>query len=160
MDDAALRLAVRWLPPGGVVVASGGPVLFAREMLGNETYAGLTAARLRRLGVPAESILAVPAPDTLQDRTYVSALAVRRRLEELGLFGRPANLVSSGAHARRSAEMFRRAFGEDYPLGVIAVEPPEYRLEEWYRHSFGVKHVLTELISWLYVRVVPPEEHE
>ena len=153
MADAELKEAAKAVRPGQIVVTTGGPLLFGQKILNYENYAEMATARLIAMGIPAETIVTIPAPDTQRDRTYVSAQATRRKLEELGLFGKSANLFTIGAHARRSHLLFHNVFGEDYPLGIIAVEPPGYNLKHWYRHSAGVKHVLTELISWLYTQV-------
>jgi hypothetical protein len=153
MADSELSEAAKAIHPGQIVVTTGGPLLFGQKILTYENYAEMATARLIALGVPAETIITIPAPDTLRDRTYVSAQATRQKLEELGLFGKSANLFTVGAHARRSYLLFRNVFGEDYPLGVVAVEPLGYNFKYWYRHSVGFKHVLMELISWLYTPV-------
>jgi uncharacterized SAM-binding protein YcdF (DUF218 family) len=153
MADSELSEATKAIHPGQIVVTTGGPLLFGQKILTYENYAEMATARLIALGVPAETIITIPAPDTLRDRTYVSAQATRQKLEELGLFGKSANLFTVGAHARRSYLLFRNVFGEDYPLGVVAVEPLGYNFKYWYRHSVGFKHVLMELISWLYTPV-------
>jgi hypothetical protein len=150
MADAELKEAAKSVRPGQIIVTTGGPVTFGRKILQYDNYADLGAARLIQYGISAERIISIPAPDTQRDRTYVSAQSARQRLEELGLFGKSANLYTIGAHSRRSYFLFRAVFGKDYPLGVISVEPPHYNLDHWYSHSAGFKHVITELISWLY----------
>jgi hypothetical protein len=153
LADAELKEAVKAIRPGQIVVTTGGPVTFGQQILNYENYAEMATARLIDLGVPAETIITIPAPETLRDRTYVCAQAARKRLEELGLFGKSANLYTIGAHARRSYLMFRSVFGQDYPLGVIAINPPSYNLDHWYRHSAGFKHVTGEFISWIYAHL-------
>lgn len=152
LADAELKEAAKAIRPGQTVVTTGGPVTFGQKILQYDNYAEMAAVRLIAIGIPAETIITVPAPETLRDRTYVSAQAARRRLEELGLFGKPANLYTIGAHARRSCLLFRHVFGRGYPLGVISVEPPNYHLKHWYRHSAGFKHVVTETLSWIYAK--------
>jgi len=152
MADAELKEAAKAIHPGQIVITTGGPVTFGQKILQYENYAELGAARLIEYGISPEQIVTVPAAETVRDRTYVSAQATRQRLEELGLFGKSANLYTIGAHARRSYLMFRAVFGKDYPLGVISVEPPCYNLKHWYRHSAGFKHVTMELISWIYAQ--------
>lgn len=153
MADAELKEAAKAVRPGQIIITTGGPLLFGQKILNYKNYAEMATARLIAIGIPAETIVTIPAPDTQRDRTYVSAQATRQKLEELGLFGKSANLFTIGAHARRSYLLFHHVFGEDYPLGVIAVEPPGYNLKRWYRHSAGFKHVITELISWFYTQV-------
>lgn len=152
LADAELKEAAKFIRPRQIVITTGGPVVFGQKILQYDNYAELATARLIALGIPSETIITIPAPDTQRDRTYVSAQVARRKLEELGLFGKSANLYTVGAHARRSYLLFRRVFGEDYPLGVVAVAPQGYHLEQWYRYSAGVKHVVTELIAWIYAQ--------
>ncbi len=153
MADAELQEVSKGIRPGQTVVTTGGPVTFGQKIFKYDNYAGFAAARLVELGVPAESIITIPAPDTARDRTYVSALAARQKLEELGLFGKSFNLYTTGAHARRSYEIFRVVFGKDYPLGVVSIAPANYHLDRWFLYSEGVKHVLMEFISWTYAQV-------
>lgn len=152
LADAELKEAANAIHPGQIVVTTGGPIAFGQKILQYENYAELGTARLIEYGIPAESIITIPAPYTQRDRTYVSALAARKRLEELGLFGKSANLYTIGAHARRSCLMFRAVFGKNYPLGVVSVSPTDYNLKHWYRYSAGFKHVIMELISWIYAQ--------
>lgn len=150
LDDADLEAAAKAVQPGQMIVTTGGPVTFGQKLLPYDSYAETATARLIAAGISPGIIITAPAPDTLRDRTYVSAQAARRKLEELGLFGRPVNLYTVGAHSRRSCLLFRHVFGREYPLGVISIDPPACRLEHWYRHSEGFKHVITELVSWVY----------
>ncbi len=152
MADAELKEAAKAICPGQIVVTTGGPITFGQKFLNYSNYAEMATARLISAGIPAGNIITIPSPDTRRDRTYVSAQAARRMLEDIGLFGKSANLYTIGAHARRSYLLFRHVFGDDYPLGVIAVEPPGYNLEHWYSYSEGFKFVLTEFISWIYVQ--------
>jgi hypothetical protein len=152
MADAELKEAAKAIRPGQIVVTTGGPITFGQQILQYDNYADLGTARLIEQGIPAESIITIPAPDTPRDRTYVSAQATRQRLEALGLFGKSANLYTTGAHARRSYLMYRVVFGKAYPIGVVSIEPPRYNLKHWYRHSAGFKHVIMEFLSWIYAQ--------
>ena len=152
LSDAELKEAAKAIRPGQIVITTDGPLSHGQKILQYDNYAELATVRLIDMGIPAGTIVTVPSPDTRHDRTYLSAQLTRRKLEELGLFGKSANLYTVGAHARRSYLLFHHVFGKDYPLGIIAVSPPDYHLEHWYRYSEGVKHVLTEFIAWIYVQ--------
>ncbi len=152
MADAELIVVANSIRPGQLVVTSGGPITFAQKILHYENYAELGTARLIEMGIPKERILIAPAPDTDRDRTFISAKAVRRKLEEEGLFGQSAQLYTVGAHARRSHLLYQRVFGRDYPLGVVSVAPAHYNLEHWYLYSAGIRHVTGELIAWIYAK--------
>jgi len=152
LEDAELAQALADAEPGALFVTTGGPIKFGASLLDEKTYAEATTARLRKLGVSSEVILTASAPDVAIDRTYAAALAVRRALEEQGLFGRPANLYTLGAHSRRSFLLYRLAFDSGSPLGVIAIESQKYDFHHWWTSSLAFKHVVNELISWLYIQ--------
>jgi hypothetical protein len=152
MNDDELADALFLADSNTLFVASGIPIEYGALMLQVETSAHLTAARLEAAGIPAQRILIAPAQRTQRDRTYMSALAVREKLKEAGLSGTPANLISVGVHSRRSFFLYRRAFGPDAPLGVVALECRSYDQRHWLRSSMGFKAVVTELISWTYTQ--------
>ena len=152
LGDVELAALYERFEPGTRFVTTGGPVKYGQSLLKEKTYAAVTAVRLRQFGAPEASVLAAPADDVACDRTYASARAVRKILEEKGLFGRPANLYSTGAHSRRSFFLYRRAFGQEVPLGVVSVDSEEYDLRHWWRSSLAFKHVINEWISWLYTQ--------
>lgn len=152
LADAELKELLLKIESDQMIVTSGGPVTFGQKILHYDNYAELATVRLIQMGIAPERIITAPAPLTDRDRTFVSALAVRKKLEELGLFGKSAELYSVGAHARRSHFLFQRAFGADYPLGVVSIAPRHYNLDHWYLYSEGVRHVLGEFIAWIYAR--------
>lgn len=151
LSDAELQTISGRISAGHLVVTTGGPIAFGGNLLKDKTYAEAAAARLRLLGLDPEKILCAPAPETQRDRTYVAALAAREVLKQHGLLGKPCNIYSLGAHSRRSLYLYKLAFGADYPVGIIALESREYDLRHWWRSSLAFKHVLSELIAWIYI---------
>jgi len=152
MPDAELIRMFEGLEPGALLVTTGGPIKMGGSLLDDKTYADMSATRLRKLGVPAESIVSAPAPDVDTDRTYASAQAVYRVLEERDLVGLSANLYSLGPHSRRSFFLYKKVFGAEAPLGVVSLESEEFDLRRWWRSSYAFKSLLTELTSWFYVQ--------
>ncbi len=152
LEDAELTALFTNARTGVLWVATGGPIKFGGSLFDEKTYAEVTAMRLKKLGIPSETILVASAPDTSKNRTYVSALAVRDKLEEEGLLGRPANLYTLGAHSRRSFLLYRRALGLDAPLGVVSLENKALDLRHWCRSSLAFRHVVGEGIAWFYVQ--------
>ena len=152
LPDAELVQLVAETEPGTLWVTTGGPIKFGGSLFDEKTYAEVTTERLQKLGVSSEAILTASAPDVAADRTYASALAVRDKLEEQGLFGRPANLYTLGAHSRRSFLLYRLAFDSEGSLGVVALENEELDLRHWCRSSLAFRQVADEAIAWLYVQ--------
>jgi hypothetical protein len=116
------------------------------------TYADLGAAKLRRLGLPNELIQPIPCLVQKKDRTYSSALAVKQWLAEHGLHPKQLNVVTDGAHARRSRLLFQKAFGTEVNVGIIAVPDPQFDPDRWWRTSEGFREVVGETIAYVYAR--------
>ena len=150
LGDQELASAIQNLRPEQVVVATGGPVFFCGDLLGNKTYAELTAERLLLLGVAPEQILCAPAPDVTYDRTYASAVATRDALAARGLLGEPCNIYSVGSHSRRTLFLYKEAFGADYPFGIVALPSQDCDERHWWRSSLAFKKVFGEFVSWVY----------
>jgi hypothetical protein len=106
---------------------------------------------LLSIGFPEEKLTAVPAPDTVRNRTYVSAVAIRDRLASQNLAVEALDVFSGNVHARRSRYLYQLAFGEPVRIGIIAASPEKFELETWWRSSDVVKSVSTEAIGWFWV---------
>ncbi len=152
LPDAELAQLITNIDPHAVFVTTGGPIKFGGTLFDDKTYAEITTMRLQKMGISLNSILTASAPDTVADRTYTSALAVRDTLEEHDLFGRPTNLYTLGAHSRRSFLLYRFAFDFGDFLGVVSLENEELDLHRWFRSSLAFRHVVNEAIAWLYVQ--------
>ncbi|HXT10466.1 MAG TPA: YdcF family protein [Candidatus Angelobacter sp.] len=108
--------------------------------------------RLKWMGVKPELIQPVPAHIKYRNRTFQSALALRRWVEENHVPVKSFNLVTVGPHARRSRLLFEEAFGEGVKVGVISVENREYDPKHWWKYSEGVKETIGESIGYIYAR--------
>jgi hypothetical protein len=140
------------------VIASGGPIDGWREGRSWPTYAERAADYLRRHGVTSIPVVAVAAPESTQDRTFLSAVVVREWLRRQGGAIDAVDLFSGGVHARRSRLVFQMAFGPEVDVGVFAAAPRRYALERWWTTSEGVKAVLGEAIglAWTTCCFAPP----
>lgn len=133
----------------GVAVAQGSPLLEFG------THAEIAAAILRRSGMRPEAVVAVPTPRTKRDRTYASAVALRDRLAADGLQPTAVQVVTLGAHARRTRLLYERAFGDSVTVGVVAVPSQDFDPDCWWSSSEGVRVVMAEALAYLYVLIVP-----
>jgi len=107
---------------------------------------------LVRLGVPKARVHAIFCEVVRKDRTYESALAVRRWLQEHGTLAKSLDVVTIGSHARRSRLLFQKAFGSELKVGVLAMDDRDFDPVHWWRSSEGVREVLFEGVAYLYVR--------
>jgi hypothetical protein len=121
-----------------------------------DTYANMAMKRLKRIGGDLPHVHPVPSPELTaepeRDRTYASALAVKKWLTDQGVSVSSINVLTMGTHARRSRLLFQEAFGPEVAIGVIAVQDREYDPGLWWRYSEGVKEVLSEGAAYLYAR--------
>ena len=160
LDEDGLDAAIEAIGRGRYerIVASGGPIDSWREGQSWPTYAERAADYLRRHGVTSIPVVAVAAPESAQDRTFLSAIVVREWLRRQGGKVDAVDLFSGGVHARRSRLVFQMAFGPEVDVGVFAAPPRRYALDRWWTTSDGVKAVLGESISlaWTTCCFVPP----
>ena len=112
------------------------------------------AADLIASGVPRGNVYTAIADNPSRDRTYHAALAVKHALESQRMATASIDVVTLGAHARRSRLVFAKALGGDRRVGVIAIEDRLFDPTHWWRSSEGVRTVLGEAIAYLYARFV------
>jgi uncharacterized SAM-binding protein YcdF (DUF218 family) len=132
----------------GIPIEHGGPLSEYK------TYAELGASVLIKLGLETNVVQAVPTPQVIQDRTFTSAVAVKKWLREHGIAASKINVFSSGPHARRSRLLYEKAMGKGITIGVIAAPEDDYDPEHWWRSSPGVRTVTGEAIAYLYARIL------
>lgn len=160
--DYAYREAVTEFKRRGYrkVYVTGGSLEHGSHLSEYQTYAKLGAAMLVRMGLSNDAVQAVPAERVRQDRTHASAVALSVWLRQHDAVPSSLNVVSLGAHARRSWLLFERVFAGKAHVGVIAVEDRDYDPKRWWRASQGVRLVMDELIAYSYARLLfsPPKE--
>jgi uncharacterized SAM-binding protein YcdF (DUF218 family) len=155
-----------WLPPSvaqqlanryaarnyqQVVVARG--LFKGRTPYESGEYAGkYMAESLIQLGIPKDRVHLVFFDSVKVDRTYHSALAVKKWSRERGENIDSMELVTLGPHARRSRLLFQRAFGDKTRIGVLSLEDDQYDTEHWWRSSAGVREVPFELLAYIYAK--------
>jgi uncharacterized SAM-binding protein YcdF (DUF218 family) len=88
-----------------------------------------------------------------RDRTYASAVALRVWFQTHNINVPSVNVVTEGAHARRTRLMFEEALGKDVAVGIIAVPNPDYDQRRWWLYSDGVKEVSSEALAYIYSRL-------
>jgi hypothetical protein len=108
--------------------------------------------RLKWLGMNPDLIQPVPAHIKYRNRTFQSAVALRKWIEENHLPVKSFNLVTLGPHARRSRLLFEKAFDGQAAIGIISVENREYDPKRWWKYSEGVKELIGEGVGYLYAR--------
>lgn len=111
------------------------------------------AEKLMYLGVPSNVVVTVHADDVVRDRTFHSAKAVKKWLQEQSVATTSIDIVTLGPHSRRSRLLFERALGDMIQVGVISIEDRQFDPNHWWRSSAGVRRVIDEFIAYLYARI-------
>jgi len=134
-----------------LAIVSGGPITDEFETRWT-SYAERARDYLLSTGFPAEKLVAVAAPYSAQDRTFLSAVMVRDWLFDNRTDIKSLDIVSAHVHTRRSRAMYRLAFGDGVEVGAYAVEPDEFELNRWWHSSDAAKSVANELIGLAVVK--------
>lgn len=131
---------------------TGGPVEKAAMFSKYRTYAEMAAATLEQMGIDPKSIHAIPADWVAKDRTYASAMALKKWLSDHGMSAKTITIITLGTHARRSHLLYEKAFGDTARVGVISVWDEDIDPRHWWRNSAGFRSVTDEMIAYFYAR--------
>jgi uncharacterized SAM-binding protein YcdF (DUF218 family) len=111
-------------------------------------HAAANRAVLMKLGVPAE---AIETFGTDLATTHEEALALR---EWAGRNGAHRIIVPTETFAaRRLRWVLHRVFRDDTVIRVPAIDPPEFRQAEWWRHETGLLRFQNEVLKYIYYRL-------
>ena len=139
---------------------TGGTIYQGTYLTAYKTYAELGAATLISLGLESNLVQAVPAPTVRQDRTYTSAVMLKKWLMEHGIKPVRIQLMTDGCHARRSRLLYQLAMGPEVQIGVFSIPSTEYDPQHWWRYSAGVREVMSEGLAYLYAKMLfHPAKH-
>ncbi len=129
------------------VLTTGGPIEPEIDAGGWQTFAQRAAALLRAQPIADVPVIALPAPASAQERSYLSAVMVRDWAQRSGTRLEAIDLFSAGVHARRSRLVYRMALGDAVEVGVIAARPTEIDARHWWTSSEGAKTTMGEALS-------------
>jgi len=131
------------------LITSGGPINKWSDDSVFENFADRSAHYLKTHGLDDILVQSVPAPASAQDRTFLSAVMVRKAIATDNKVT-AINVYSAGVHARRTHNVYRLAFGSDFDIGILSAAPTNYDASHWWHDSDGVKDVIGETISLLW----------
>jgi hypothetical protein len=154
VPDSVLNEAITLFNAGNyqLIVTTGGPITTGSYLSEHSTYANLAAATLRKLGVKQNVVVPVPAPFAQKNRTFASALALKDWLSQRRMLSPALDVLSLGAHARRTQLLFQKALGDNVQVGIIAASNPQYDANKWWTSSAGVRTLIGETLAYLYAR--------
>ncbi|MEA2068342.1 MAG: ElyC/SanA/YdcF family protein [Verrucomicrobiota bacterium] len=154
IHDFALDEAVTMYRSGNYskIVCTGVPIETGSYIQQFKSYPEMTAARLRKMGIPGNEIITAIADEAKKDRTYLAAVALREAAMAYNIGETNIHLVTTGPHGRRSRLLFQKALGEDYNIGITCLEDSGYDPDYWYAYSQGVRKVISECIAYTYAK--------
>ena len=133
-----------------LLITTGGTLQRGSYLVQYNNWAEVAASTLMAMGLERHRIIAVPAPEVAMDRTYASALALKKWLVKVKSPISALDIYSLGPHARRTRFLFRKALGNEVHVGILAARPYGYDPAYWWQYSNGVATVLSEGIAYLY----------
>lgn len=142
-----------------LLVLTGPAILKGEAFAEFKTFPEFTRAILLKKGWDETKVVAVPCGEAFKNRTYSSAVALKRWLADTQQDVRCINIYSMGAHARRTKMLFEMALQGQIEVGVIAGKDLRFDGKYWWRTSEGLRTIISETIGYLYARFLfsPPE---
>jgi uncharacterized SAM-binding protein YcdF (DUF218 family) len=114
-------------------------------------YAEEAREILVRAGAPSDKVIEARATNSDNQRTFESAVGVRRMLEKRGLHPAAVNVFTLGVHARRSRLVFAKALPPGTAVGVISWTPPDYQpVEPWWKSTERADDMIKETTGYLF----------
>ena len=138
-----------------LVITTGGPISRGTFLSEYKSYENLAKSTLKKI-TGKDNIVAVRAPDTKKDRTFASALALKKWLQENHISHRKISVVTLDIHARRTWILFHKALGKNYDNGIIAIDDIYYDENNWWVTSDGFRSTIDEAIAYIYVKTIFP----
>ena len=151
----AIKAAVEEFKRGGykAVFSTGWPVPGTGGYTNDfNTSASVGAERLIAYGIPRELVHTVAAREFARDRTYFSAVVLKRYFREHQIDVRAVNVITETTHARRTLLLFEKALGPEIKVGVIPMLSPDFNPDHWWRYSDGVRDVIGESLAYIYAK--------
>ncbi len=104
--------------------------------------------QLSLLGVDISSITACIGEKVEVNRTLTSALAFRDWLQKSHKEVTGINIISLGAHARRTWMIYNKILNEKYSIGIISIPDYYYSNSRSYRFIKNLREVLGIIYYW------------
>jgi hypothetical protein len=157
LPEQSLKIASEHLMANNyhTIIVTGGPLDQGSFLSEYKTYAEVGRAILMKIS-GRDNIVAVSAPLSQKDRTYTSAITLKKFLNENNVDLNKINLISIDTHGRRSWYLFKKALGKNYSVGIISICYKNYIGNRWWASSQEFKKVIGETIAYIYTIVLFP----
>ena len=105
--------------------------------------------RLISMGIDSSRIFATSGKKVIVNRTLTSALSFRDWLKGTKINIQGINIISLGAHARRTWMIYNKILNEKYPIGIISLPDYNYNRSKVYRLLKTIREILGIIYYWL-----------
>jgi hypothetical protein len=155
MPDYSIEKAIQIFHESGykTIITTGGKLPSGYYISGKTTMAELTYATFLELGFDSAKIVFIPGGTIVRDRTYSSGLSLKKWFFEHAITHTKVDVLAVGSHARRSQDLFQKALGDNFEVGIISVDDINYDKNKWWKASKGVRSVMSETIAFFYVKL-------
>jgi hypothetical protein len=116
----------------------------------SSNYAEIAARELNRSGIPEDKIVIAKTEGIEHERTFKSATAAWRALQNKGIHPKDINVLTLGPHARRSRLVYNKVFAPATDIGVIAWVPSGYGASPWWQSRRLMNCFLKEIVGYPY----------
>jgi hypothetical protein len=152
MPDFSIKNAIKIFNESNykTIITTGGKFPSGYIVSGKKNMAELTYATFIELGFDSAKIVAIQGGDIPKDRTYHSGLSLKNWFSEHNIGNAEIDILAVGCHARRSQILFQKALGDNFKVGIIAIEDKSYDNKKWWKTSTGARNVISETIAFIY----------
>lgn len=133
------------------LIITGIPIVNYEFIAPYKSTAEATVLAVRYYGYDDTIYIADIPTNILVDRTYNTAVETKMIFNQNSDWQKNLDIYSVGVHSRRTFTMFKRAFGQDYNIGIIAHRDRTFAPEAWWKSSKGFRSVSNEFLATLYV---------
>lgn len=153
MNDESLKESLNIFRSGHYnhMFITGGPLNKGYYLMDYKSSSDFALDAFLYFGASADSMSTISRDLVWRDRTYHTALELKDYLQNNYPQVKSFNLVSQGAHSRRSWILFQQAL-PNYEIGIITIDEKLYDKERWWTTSTGFRSVFTEAFGYFYIR--------
>jgi len=136
-----------------LLITTGTPLEYGDLLSPYKNTAMVAGMSLLKMGFDSTRLVIVGASEIRNDRTYNSAVALKKWLVKNRPQTKSINLMTMGVHGARSQLLFQEAMGDTIRVGIISLKNFYYGPHSWWKSSKGVRETMNETFGYFYVRL-------
>lgn len=135
-----------------ILITTGTPLEYGDLLAPYRNTARVAGMSLLKLGFDSTKLFIVGTDEIRNDRTYNSAIALKRWLRKNRPEVNAINVMTMSVHGGRSQLLFQAAMGDSINVGIISMKSFYYGPHSWWRSSKGFRETMNEAIGYYYVK--------